>query len=44
MTRPSSTAPLSRSTDHRDQQASAECRSRLIAALLMTMAATVGLT
>ena len=30
--------------DHRDLQASAECRSRLIAALLMTMAATVGLT
>ena len=27
-----------------DLQASAECRSRLIAALLMTMAATVGLT
>jgi len=25
--------------DHRDLQASAECRSRLIAALLMTMAA-----
>lgn len=33
------------SPDHRDlRHATAECRSRLIAALLMTMAATVGLT